>query len=66
MTFINFSRKCVIFVRNPVSGQEILCLKELRKLRYGRLRHLQREMQKLEDLERFIDSCSGTDSHHSQ
>nr|CAI5836296.1 unnamed protein product [Callosobruchus analis] len=35
-------------------------IKQLKQLRWGHLKHIQREVRRLEDLERFLDSCSIT------
>ncbi|KAF2893122.1 hypothetical protein ILUMI_13049 [Ignelater luminosus] len=37
---------------------EPLYVKQLKQLRWGHLKHIQREVRRLEDLERFLDSCS--------
>ncbi|KAK9746865.1 hypothetical protein QE152_g5784 [Popillia japonica] len=40
------------------SGEEPLYVKQLKQLRWGHLKHIQREVRRLEDLERFLDSCT--------
>nr|CAH7713609.1 unnamed protein product [Callosobruchus chinensis] len=35
-------------------------IKQLKQLRWGHLKHIQREVHRLEELERFLDSCSIT------
>lgn len=36
-------------------------VKQLKQLRWGHLKHIQKEIRQLEDLERFLDTCqSGT------
>ncbi|XP_022915853.1 uncharacterized protein [Onthophagus taurus] len=39
-------------------SDEPLYVKQLKQLRWGHLKHIQREVRRLEDLERFLDSCS--------
>lgn len=38
-------------------GDEPLYIKQLKQLRWGHFRQIQREMRRLEDLEKFLDSC---------
>lgn len=38
--------------------EEPAYIKQLKQLRWGHLKHIQREVKRLEDLERFLDSCS--------
>ncbi|KAK4875579.1 hypothetical protein RN001_012001 [Aquatica leii] len=38
--------------------EEPLYIKQLRQLRWGHLKHIQMEVRRLEDLERFLDSCT--------
>ncbi|XP_057658078.1 uncharacterized protein LOC130895003 isoform X2 [Diorhabda carinulata] len=40
--------------------EEPIYIKQLKQLRWGHLKHIQREVKRLEDLERFLDSCSIT------
>nr|CAD7599845.1 unnamed protein product [Timema genevievae] len=47
------------FLRAP---EEPAYVKQLKQLRWDHLKHIQREVQRLEELERFLDSCS---SNHS-
>ncbi|KAK5644782.1 hypothetical protein RI129_006082 [Pyrocoelia pectoralis] len=42
--------------------EEPMYIKQLRQLRWGHLRHIQMEVRRLEDLERFLDSCSSQQS----
>lgn len=51
--FLN--RKHMIF---SFTDDEPMYIKQLKKLRWGHLKHIQREMRRLEDLEKFLDSCS--------
>ncbi|KAF5273780.1 hypothetical protein FQA39_LY00895 [Lamprigera yunnana] len=47
--------------RKPCScnvQNEPLYIKQLRQLRWGHLKHIQMEVRRLEDLERFLDSCT--------
>ncbi|KAF5285940.1 hypothetical protein FQR65_LT13033 [Abscondita terminalis] len=41
---------------------EPLYIKQLRQLRWGHLKHIQTEVRRLEDLERFLDSCTNPSS----
>ncbi|CAG9861826.1 unnamed protein product [Phyllotreta striolata] len=38
--------------------EEPAYVKQLKQLRWGHLRHIQREIRRLEELERFLDTCS--------
>ncbi|KAI4462144.1 hypothetical protein MML48_5g00001507 [Holotrichia oblita] len=40
------------------AAEEPLYVKQLKQLRWGHLKHIQREVRRLEDLERFLDSCT--------
>ncbi|KAJ8917770.1 hypothetical protein NQ315_010676 [Exocentrus adspersus] len=40
------------------NSEEPTYIKQLKQLRWGHLKHIQREVRRLEDLERFLDSCS--------
>ncbi|GJQ83862.1 hypothetical protein Trydic_g6740 [Trypoxylus dichotomus] len=40
--------------------EEPLYVKQLKQLRWGHLKHIQREVRRLEDLEKFLDSCTST------
>ncbi|CAG9835673.1 unnamed protein product [Diabrotica balteata] len=42
------------------NSEEPIYIKQLKQLRWGHLKHIQREVKRLEDLERFLDSCSIT------
>lgn len=43
--------------------EEPLYMKQLRQLKWGHLKHIQTEARRLEDLERFLDSCSSSQSN---
>lgn len=50
--------KAKSFIIPSVSLEEPTYIKQLKQLRWGHLKHIQREVRRLEDLERFLDSCS--------
>ncbi|XP_044730831.1 uncharacterized protein LOC123293878 [Chrysoperla carnea] len=43
-----------------VHTEEASCMKQLKLLRWSHLKHIQEEVQRLQDLERFLDSCNAS------
>lgn len=56
------NRKNMLYLKCYFFPDEPTYIKQLKELRWGHFKHIQQEVKRLEDLERFLDNCGNSDS----